>query len=135
MSAASIQVDSDKTKAVDEFPVPTNLKAAVPGHVVPNFSQLAGPLNALKRKGAKFKWTPECLSAFETLKMCLVSPPILSNPNPDLPFVVYTDASDVGLGAVLAQKTRLARLSPIWGATFYVVVAGGSNRVPVRVSV
>lgn len=93
--------------------MPSNLKAVqrfigMSGwyhRFVPNFSQLAEPLNARKRKGAKLRWTPECQTAFDNLKKCLVSPPILGHPNFDLPFVVYTDASDVGLGAMLAQKT------------------------------
>ena len=115
VSAAGIQVDSEKVKAVEDFPVPTNLKAVqrflgMSGwyhRFVPNFSGVADPLNNLKRKGVKFRWTPECQHSFETLKNHLVSPPILGHPNFQLPFVVYTDASDVGLGAVLVQQTGL----------------------------
>ncbi|XP_045569661.1 uncharacterized protein [Salmo salar] len=108
-------VDPEKTKAVQDFPVPTTLKAlqrflGMAGwyhRFVLNFSQVAEPLNALKRKGAKFRWTAECQTSFETLKRHLVTPPILGHPNFDCPFVVYTDASDVGLGAVLVQQTGL----------------------------
>ena len=46
-------------------------------------------------------------SAFEALKTCLVSPPILRHPNFDIAFVIYTKASDMGLGAVLVQKSGL----------------------------
>lgn len=74
---------------------------------VPNFSQLTEPLNALKLKGAKLIWTTSCQAAFESLKQHLVSPPILGHPDFNLPFVVYTDASEIGLGAVLAQQTGL----------------------------
>ena len=115
VSAAGVQVDSEKVKAVEDFPVPTNLKAVqrflgMSGwyhRFVPNFAEVADPLNNLKRKGVKFRWTPECQRAFDTLKSHLVSPPILGHPNFNLPFVVYTDASDVGLGAVLVQQTGL----------------------------
>ncbi len=65
------------------------------------------PLNAFKGKGAKFLWTSQCQSSFNTLKELLVSPPVLGHPNLSLPFVVYTDASEVGLGAVLVQQTGL----------------------------
>ena len=115
VSATGIEVDPAKTLAVQDLPVPSNLKAlqrflGMAGwyhRYVPNFSQIADPLNALKRKGVKFKWTAECQTAFVTLKHHLVTSPILGHPNFDLPFVVYTDASDVGLGAVLAQRTGL----------------------------
>lgn len=74
---------------------------------VPNFSQLTEPLNALKRKGATFIWTTSCQAAFESLKQHLVSHPILGHPDFNLLFVVYTNASDIGLGAILAQQTGL----------------------------
>ena len=115
VSAVGVEVDSEKTKAMAEYPVPVNLKtiqrfldmAGWYHRFVPNFSELAEPLNALKRKGVKFKWTFECQAAFEALKQHLMSPPILGHPCFDFRFVVYTDASDVGLGAVLVQQTGL----------------------------
>lgn len=70
---------------------------------------MAEPLNALKRKNTKFKWSPECQTAFEVLKERLVTTPVLGHPNFNLPFVVYTDASEVGLGAVLVQQTGLGK--------------------------
>ena len=115
VSSAGIAVDSEKIKAVQDFPVPRNIKElqrflGMTGwyhRFVPRFSQVSEPLTALKRKGAKFIWTSSCQEACETLKQCLVSPPILGHPDFNLPFIVYTDASDVGLGAVLAQQTGL----------------------------
>ncbi|MCW4347301.1 MAG: RNase H-like domain-containing protein, partial [Candidatus Thiodiazotropha endolucinida] len=51
----------------------------------------------------KEKWTDECTKAFEKLKLCLQSPPILGYPDFEKPFVLETDASFCGLGAVLSQ--------------------------------
>ncbi len=71
---------------------------------VPIFSKIAEPINALKKKGHSFHWSPQCREAFEQLKAHLTSPPILGHPNLQLPFIMYTDASDTGLGAVLTQR-------------------------------
>lgn len=72
---------------------------------VPDFASIAEPLNALKQKGAKFIWSLACQAAFDKLKQCLVSPPVLGHPNFDVPFLVYSDASGIGIGAVLVQKS------------------------------
>ncbi len=110
VSSAGVEVDAEKTVAIQNFPVPQNIKelqkflglAGWYHRFVPRFSQLTEPLNAFKRNGAKFLWTSSCQVAFEALKQHLVSPPILGHPDFNLPFIVYTDASDVGLGALLA---------------------------------
>lgn len=62
-----------------------------------NFSEL------LKKSKTKFQWTDEATVAFEKLKIALTSSPILTTPDYALPFTIQTDASDVGLGAVLTQ--------------------------------
>ena len=54
-------------------------------------------------KGSKFVWTPECQLAFHTLQSKLTSPPILAFPDFTVPFILDTDASDCGIGAVLSQ--------------------------------
>lgn len=51
-----------------------------------------------------FVWTSDSQLTFDTLKIALVSAPVLSLPNFALPFVIETDASDSGIGAVLLQK-------------------------------
>ena len=54
-------------------------------------------------KEAVFSWTAECEQAFQTLKSALVTPPILAYPSEKAVFILDTDASSVGLGAVLSQ--------------------------------
>ena len=49
------------------------------------------------------KRSSECTKAFEVLKQCLCSGPVLKNPNFSKTFVLQTDASDRGVGAVLSQ--------------------------------
>ena len=49
-------------------------------------------------------WTSVCDIAFNTLKECLTSAPVLALPNFNKPFVIETDASNLGIGAVLQQE-------------------------------
>ncbi len=73
--------------------------------LIPNFSSLASPLTDLTRKGQpeKVPWGPEEEEAFQRVKTALTSEPILRAPDFSCPFLVQTDASDTGLGAVLSQ--------------------------------
>ena len=60
---------------------------------VPRFSDLARPLNTLTRKNTEFEWTQKCQESFELLKTSLMTDPILTYPDPNLPYVLFTDAS------------------------------------------
>ena len=80
---------------------------------VPNFSKIASPLQSLTRKDAQFVWTEECAHSFQTLKEKLTSAPILSYPSFEKRFVLETDASIAGLGAVLSQSQEDGLLHPV----------------------
>ena len=71
---------------------------------VPRFSDLAWPLNALTRKDVTFEWTPICQESFEMLKTSLMKEPILTYPDPSLPYVLFTDASKYAWACVLTQE-------------------------------
>ena len=71
---------------------------------VPRFSDLARPLNALTRKNVFFEWTPICQESLELLKTSLMTEPILTYPDPNLPYVLFTDASKYAWTCVLTQK-------------------------------
>src|SRR5579862_331223 len=70
---------------------------------IKDFSQLASPLNLLLRKNEPFKWTTKQEEAFKLLKTKLTQAPILARPDFKKKFTLYTDASAIGLGAVLSQ--------------------------------
>jgi hypothetical protein len=106
--------DPDKVAAMVSYPVPktsTEIKRFVGmcswyRRFIPHFSTLMSPINALltgKRKRQKTEWTPEAQEAFQKIKDALVSAPVLSSPDFSKPFVIQTDASNTGLGAVLTQ--------------------------------
>ena len=50
------------------------------------------PLNALTRKNTEFEWTPNCQESFELLKASLMTDPILTYPDSNLPYVLFTNA-------------------------------------------
>ena len=71
---------------------------------IPRFSDLARPLNALTRKDVPFEWTPICQESFKLLKTSLMTEPILTYPDPNLPYVLFTDASKYAWACVLMQE-------------------------------
>ncbi|RWR98768.1 Retrotransposable element Tf2 protein type 1-like protein, partial [Dinothrombium tinctorium] len=73
---------------------------------------LLSPLYNLLKKGIPFKWCEKCENAFNLVKDYLTSAPILALYNPNAHCYVYTDASKVGIGAVLKQKGE-DKLHPI----------------------
>ncbi|XP_038063162.1 uncharacterized protein LOC119733869 [Patiria miniata] len=111
ITPGGIKPDPDKVDAVNSYPVPVNVKQlerflgmnAWFHKFIPNFSTVAEPLHNLRRKHTTWDWSEDCQVAFSTLKQLLTSDPVLGYPDGDLPFSVHTDASDVGLGAVLQQ--------------------------------
>jgi len=61
------------------------------------------PLTQLSKKGQKFEWTEKYETSFQELKKRLTTSPMLALPNPNGHFVVFCDASKMGLGCVLLQ--------------------------------
>ena len=72
---------------------------------LPNFSQVAAALTETTKKGQpnKVKWGDAQENAFRSLKRVLITNPILKLPDFTTPFILQTDASEVGLRAVLLQ--------------------------------
>ncbi|GFX97735.1 retrovirus-related Pol polyprotein from transposon 297 [Trichonephila clavipes] len=113
-----------KVQAVLEFPTPrtkTQIRAflGIAGYYqkyINLFSVIAAPLtDALKGRAKKgeIKWTAECENAFRELKGKLIDKPVLYAPNFEREFIVQTDASNAGMGAVLTQLTEQGEEHPI----------------------
>ncbi len=75
-------------------------------HYIPYFSEKAAPLHALKQKKSTWLWSEQCQNAFNTIKQDLTQAPVLTPSDFNKSFTVQTDASEVGLGAVLTQETE-----------------------------
>ena len=102
----------EKLACIQEMPQPKTPKEVkqflgLIGHYptfVPRFPDLARPLNALTRKIVSFEWTTICQQSFELLKTSLMTEPILTYPDPSLPFLLFSDASKYAWACVLTQE-------------------------------
>lgn len=122
VSHQGVSPDPDKVSAVQEWQTPRTVRQvrSFLGFVgyyrrfIKDFSKIAKPLNALLgdagrprgRGSPSVAWSPDCDSAFQRLKAELLQAPILAYADFSLPFILYTDASNAGLGAVLAQEQQ-----------------------------
>uniref|UniRef100_A0A8C9VS90 Gypsy retrotransposon integrase-like protein 1 n=1 Tax=Scleropages formosus TaxID=113540 RepID=A0A8C9VS90_SCLFO len=111
VDANGVSTDPDKVRQVRDWPAPENVSelqsflglASYYRRFVRGFADIAAPLHRLTAKGTPFEWTPECAAAFHRLREALASSPVLALPIPGRTFIVDTDASDQGIGAVLSQ--------------------------------
>ena len=69
--------------------------------------RIVSPLTALTRKGKKYKWTEKCAKSFQELKDRLTSAPTLTLPAEDEDFIIYNNASRLGLRVVLIHKGKV----------------------------
>ena len=111
VSPEGVATDPEKTRKVREWPQPTSVKevrqflglVSYYRSFIKDFSQIAKPLYRLTEKTSVFVWTEDCEDAFQQLRTRLVTSPILAFPDHKRPFILDTDASDVGIRAVLSQ--------------------------------
>jgi hypothetical protein len=112
VSKEGTHADPRLTDKVQNFPAPTNAKQALSflmlasyyRRFIQDFAKIAEPIRKLMKKNVPFKWDTAAQEAFRTLKTKLVQAPILARPDFNKEFILYTDASGAGLGAVLSQE-------------------------------
>lgn len=123
VAEGGVSPDPEKLRAVDSWQAPTNVPQlrAFLGLIgyyrrfIKDFAKIAAPLNRLlwgtstrrsspkQGNGGLWVWAEAQEAAFQRLKNILIEAPLLAYADFQLPFVLYTDASMAGLGAVLAQ--------------------------------
>ena len=121
VSEKGIEPDPAKTEAIRATPPPDNVSdlrsfLGTSGYVakfIPNYANIAEPLRKLTRKEQKWSWGPERAKAFKALKEALSGAPVLARFRVEAPTYVVTDASPVGLGAILLQDQGTGERKPI----------------------
>ena len=111
VSPAGIAADPEKTAKVANWPLPQTSRevqqflglASYYRRFIKDFAKITKPLHRLTERTSTFKWSQECTQSFEELRARLVSSPVLVFPDYRKPFILDTDASDSGIGAVLSQ--------------------------------
>ena len=111
VSENGVSTDPSKIQAVKDWPVPKNVKevrsfvglTSYYRKFISNYADKARPLHKITEKNQKFVWTESCQQSFEELKSALITAPVLAYPSRYDLFILDTDASNVGMGAVLSQ--------------------------------
>ncbi|KAL4367859.1 hypothetical protein GQ457_05G035990 [Hibiscus cannabinus] len=114
ISEKGLAVEQGKVEAIRKWPEPKRIKE-VRGFLgligyyrsfIRGFTSLATPIKDLLRKWEQFEWTQEAQMAFSSLKEQLSNKPVLGLSDFNRTFVVETDASGIGIGAVLMQENK-----------------------------
>ena len=111
ITEAGVKAHPQKVAAITNYPTPSSVKELKTfcgiiiyyRRFIQNCSRIAFPLHKLLKTDVKFEWKPEQEHAFQHLEAKLTSRPILQYPNFYKEFILATDASHSGLGAVLSQ--------------------------------
>ena len=118
VSSQGIEPDPAGVEKVQKCPTPTSVTgiksfiglASYYRRFIKNFSKIAHPMLELVKKDVPFVWTEKQEEAFRTLKKCLSNPPILCFPDPNQEFILFTNASEFQIGAVLGQIQNKAEV-------------------------
>ena len=110
-----ISVDPQKIKEIEDWPAPmlvTEIRSflGLAGYYRKfnqDFSKISTAMTQLTRKGEPFVWTEKQEECFQELKKRLTTAPVLTLPNGEEGFAVYSDASHKGLGCVLMQSGKV----------------------------
>ena len=123
IGSGEVTPDPSKLQSVQGYPRPKTKKeirrflglAGYYRRLIPDFASIAAPLSDLTKKSAPnlVQWSSQCDSAFQKLKELLCSHPVLKSPDFSKEFILQTDASERGVGAVLSQTDDEGREHPV----------------------
>nr|GEW08813.1 putative reverse transcriptase domain-containing protein [Tanacetum cinerariifolium] len=104
------KIESVKDCASPKSPIEIRQFLGLAGYYqrfIEGFLKITKPMTKLTQKKVKFKWGDKQEAAFQLLKQKLCSAPILDLPEGSEDFIVYYDASNKGLGAMLMQREKV----------------------------
>eukprot|EP00253_Pinus_taeda_P015826 PITA_15826 len=112
ISKDGIRIDPERIQAILQIPYPRNIKElqAFLGKInflrrfIPNLAELIRLLRNMLKKDAKVKWSLETKQAFENIKTALTQTPVLTIPQFDKDFIIFSFASEHTIVVVLLQK-------------------------------
>lgn len=126
VEAGRISVSDDKTDAVKHFPIPKDARSlrsflGLTGYFrmfIPQYALVARPLSDLLKKNVEFKFGEAQVNAFETLRRALSEKPVLHLYRTSAETELHTDASALGFGAILLQRSdEDDKMHPIYYAS------------------
>ncbi|KAL6742237.1 hypothetical protein Aduo_015407 [Ancylostoma duodenale] len=131
IDAEGVHMSPEKIETIVKYPTPDNAKelrtflgmASFYRKFCLGFAKATACLFSLTSPEAKWRWEQEHVEAFETMKKMICTAPVLAQPDIDSarkgtrPFIIFTDASTEGLGAVLSQEGEDKQLHPIFFAS------------------
>ena len=114
VSKDGLKLCPSRDECIRQYPRPRNAKgirqflglASYYRKFLRNFATVMSPLSQLTHKTVNFVWTDECENAFQKTKEMLLHPPVLNYPDFNRRFILATDASNVGIGAILSQTNE-----------------------------
>ena len=111
VSERGIEVGLEKIRAILDMPAPRT-EREIRGffgrlqyisRFIARLTDICKPIFCLLRKNQPTVWNDDCQRAFEKIKECLISPPVLVPPILGRPLLLYLSISDMALGYMLAQ--------------------------------
>ncbi|RVW15989.1 Retrovirus-related Pol polyprotein from transposon 297 [Vitis vinifera] len=122
VSERGIEVDPEKIRVILDMPTPRTEKEIrgflgrlqYIGRFIARLTNICEPIFHLLRKNQPTVWNDDCQRAFERIKECLLSPPVLVPPTPGRPLLLYLSVSDMALGCMLAQLDDLGKERAIY---------------------